>query len=403
MTIAFNKLNSSLRCVPAKQTLSIAKEWADKSGISRVANLTGLDRTGLPVFASIRPESLSEVVTYGKGLLPIEAEVGAYMEAIEFYFAEPTTSGLISDCWDTPEAITGMGDDKNAILKFNPALNTQVQLDEKILLSVVHNVENDKESFIPAELIYHPAPDVGQRIFGSSTNGLASGNTVLESSIHALIELIERDIYTFERIYNKAVPVRTQSLPDNLSQIVNNISELGLNFIIYNVENDYGMPFFYAHLYEENNISAKYFNTGWGCHLDKGIACTRAICEAAQARAAIIHGARSSAKNIDRSKTEPGTNGKNALLNLISNSTNSAKVIDYDCISDLVSTEALEHQWEKVITCLRKVTDQPIFRAIYTSEEMPLQVVRIIVPTLENYKEVTMRVGYRLKTALDGI
>ena len=47
---------------------------------------------------------------------------------------------------------------------------------------------------LPAELIYYPAPEVGQSLFGASTNGLASGNSPLEASIQASVwRLIERE------------------------------------------------------------------------------------------------------------------------------------------------------------------------------------------------------------------
>src|ERR1700690_4612844 len=83
-------LSSSLRTTPPQVTLARARARAPALGISRVTDITRLDRVGIPVYASIRPSALpgSLCVNAGKGLRPIEAEVGAYMEAIEFALAE---------------------------------------------------------------------------------------------------------------------------------------------------------------------------------------------------------------------------------------------------------------------------------------------------------------------------
>ena len=58
-------------------------------GISRVTDITRMDRLGLPVFASVRPRGKALCVHAGKGLLPADARIGALMEALEFAIAEP--------------------------------------------------------------------------------------------------------------------------------------------------------------------------------------------------------------------------------------------------------------------------------------------------------------------------
>jgi ribosomal protein S12 methylthiotransferase accessory factor len=87
-------LSSSLRSAEPETTLARARRRAGPLGITRVTDITRLDRAGIPVYASIRPGAAagSLCVNAGKGLRPIEAEVGAYMEAIEFALAEPGAS-----------------------------------------------------------------------------------------------------------------------------------------------------------------------------------------------------------------------------------------------------------------------------------------------------------------------
>jgi len=47
------------------------------------------------------------------------------------------------------------------------------------------------------------------------------------------------------------------------------------------------------------------------------------------------------------------------------------------------------------------VVQGPIYRAVFTSPESPLQVVRLVVPLLENLKETRVRMGPRLKAAIE--
>ena len=61
--------------------------------------------------------------------------------------------------------------------------------------SLVHNdlvLVPARQVFAPYAPSYRPAPD-GRRTSFSSTNGLASGNTIEEATLHALLEAVERD------------------------------------------------------------------------------------------------------------------------------------------------------------------------------------------------------------------
>lgn len=56
---------------------------ADRSGITRVADLTRLDYIGLPVYTAIRPNSQTLTASQGKGANPLLAKLSAVMEGIE--------------------------------------------------------------------------------------------------------------------------------------------------------------------------------------------------------------------------------------------------------------------------------------------------------------------------------
>src|SRR5690242_4584285 len=57
-------------------------------GITRLGDITGLDRIGIPVMQAVRPLSLSNSVAQGKGATAEAAALSAILEAAECCFAE---------------------------------------------------------------------------------------------------------------------------------------------------------------------------------------------------------------------------------------------------------------------------------------------------------------------------
>jgi ribosomal protein S12 methylthiotransferase accessory factor len=57
-------------------------------GITRVADVTGLDRIGIPVMMVCRPNARSLAVSQGKGIDLDAATASGLMEAVELYHAE---------------------------------------------------------------------------------------------------------------------------------------------------------------------------------------------------------------------------------------------------------------------------------------------------------------------------
>jgi len=86
------RLGSSLRLRPPEETFERARALMPGLGISRVTDVTRMDRLGLPVYASVRPRGHALRVHAGKGLRHADARVGALMEAVEYAAAEPRRS-----------------------------------------------------------------------------------------------------------------------------------------------------------------------------------------------------------------------------------------------------------------------------------------------------------------------
>lgn len=382
-----------MRSLPPETTLLNARQWAATAGISEVTDITEFDVLGVPVFVSVRPQARGEAFTFGKGLRPVDAEVGAYMEALEFYFAEPGI-GDVSTHWGSARDVAGHERADDAILDFVPLLQREVDLDGPLLLASVQDLESGAERAIPAELIYYPAPDVGQSLFGSSTNGLASGNSVLEATIQALLELIERDIWSFEFVRNASKLVEAASLPDEVREIVGRAEQNGLQLKVRTIHNDYGIPFFAAFVFDLNNPSRKTFNGGWACDLDRDRAVLRAVTEAAQSRVAFIHGGR-------KVPTTPqDQDAERVRRHMLGVSDPQQQVLLTD-IPDLAVAGTLQQKLDALIAILRREVQEPIYRVVFTPPDLPLQVVRVVVPLMENLKEIRVRVGRRLKAAIE--
>src|SRR5678816_3436514 len=79
------------------RTASLDATWrrfapaARIAGITRIADLTGLDTIGIPVFAAIRPMGKSLSTQQGKGTTALAAKISALMEALETWSAEHLT------------------------------------------------------------------------------------------------------------------------------------------------------------------------------------------------------------------------------------------------------------------------------------------------------------------------
>ena len=384
--------------------MKFAKRWAGRAGIAEVSDITDLDRLGVPTFVSVRPQARADVFTFGKGKDPIEAEVAAYMEAIEYFFAEPGV-GNVGTHWGTPRDVTGAATGAravDAILDYAPILHKRAALDAPILLASARDIETADDRAVPAELIYYPAPHVGQSLFGSSTNGLAAGNSILEATYHALAELIERDVWSFELVRHRSMLVAAASLPDEARDIVQRAERKGLRLIVRTVPNDYAVPFFAAFLFDPQRPCRRFFNGGWGCDLDRSIALMRAVTEAVQSRLAFLHGGRKVPGTAVLPATAGDTEDEARLVaRHILGVCDASRVTSYDDVPLISVPGPLEQRLGLLITHLRRVVGAPICRCVLTPTDAPLHVVRLVVPLLESFKETRIRVGRRLKAEID--
>ena len=82
------------RAVPPAETLARIRPLLPQMGITRIANVTGLDVIGIPVAQAIRPNAKGLSISQGKGADLDCARVSAAMESVEGYHGEQTAGPL---------------------------------------------------------------------------------------------------------------------------------------------------------------------------------------------------------------------------------------------------------------------------------------------------------------------
>lgn len=285
------RLGSSLRCRPAHETWALAQPLLPRFGISRVSDITRMDRLGLPVWASVRPRGQLLRVHAGKGLQPMDAQVGALMEALEFAVAEPLRTPWV--CARMPAGdVEAQFAGRLRVQDFAPLLGVDITAGRLVDTVACDDLLCTQPVQLPAELVFLPyTPVDGASVFGWSSNGLASGNSSDEATLHALFEVLERDALSMNRAADAARWVLPETLPEPFRSLVAHWRTLGLATSVRQVPSAVGLACFDACLHEPDSSSVN-LAAGSGAHLDSGIALSRAICEAAQSRLSHVHGGR---------------------------------------------------------------------------------------------------------------
>ncbi len=278
-----------------EETLRAFLPHAERMGITRLANVTGLDSIGIPVYMACRPLSRSIAVSQGKGLTAAEAKISAFMEAAETWHGETITLPLKLASFDELKrghrVIDVAGLPRSRLGAFNPA--------RQILWIEGASLADGEALWVPMELVSTnftlPQPQ-GSFAFPANTNGLASGNTLTEAVLHALCELIERDALSLWRLGGtparraaKLDPTTVDSEPCRV--LLAHYAAAGLDIGLWDVTSDLGVPVFCCAVAERSDMTVE-AEIGAGCHPDREIALLRALTEAAQARTTRIAGSR---------------------------------------------------------------------------------------------------------------
>jgi ribosomal protein S12 methylthiotransferase accessory factor len=392
-------LSSSLRLRSAEESLALVPPLALERGISRVVDTTWLDRLGIPVYAAIRPNAIEDSLNVhaGKGFTHAEAKIGAYMEAIEFSFAEPGRS-RITPHLATPQDILDSFENQIRFPEFCPSQNQTREVLADDALGVVEAEEIlslHRKVLVPAELVFAPYNGPGLLLYGANTNGLASGNTVEEATVHGLAEVMERHVESFLKLGAPDFWVDPHTLPPRLRAMAERIERAGMELHLRYAPNPFGLAYFSAYVLEDGDFPAA-MSSGMGFHCNSDIAAVRAIAEAAQSRLTTIHGGRDDLVDIHLMFNKLGREKEQAVKAALRRSVadrtgriSFAEVPDTQARSVAAAHGALADG-------LRCAGLRHLARVVFTEEDCSFQVVRVIVPGAEKYDHHHRRVGPRL-------
>jgi ribosomal protein S12 methylthiotransferase accessory factor len=395
----FVRLSSSLRSRSAEESLAIVAPIAMSRGISRVVDTTWLDRIGIPVYASIRPDGVKGTlcVHAGKGFTHAEAKIGAYMEAIEFSFATPGRN-VVNYFLRKPEDILASFRYRIRFADFCARMGRQVQSDDDIAVITGDEIMSGLgEVLVPAELVYHPFfENPGVKLYGTSTNGLASGNTLEEATVHGLAEVMERHVRSFEVLDDRSLLVQLDDAPPKIKVMVAQIRRAGFQCYLRYSKNSFGLAYFTGYVLEPDEHTPISVASGFGFHPIAEIAAVRALAEAVQGRLSHIHGGRDDIIKRVQIGIELGRERELECIRCMRNMAAAPQgELPFSAIPS-IEVNSVTQARDCMYDGLRRAGLQHVVRVTLTEPDYPFQVVKIIVPGAEMYEYDLPRVGPRL-------
>ncbi|MEU6379513.1 YcaO-like family protein [Streptomyces sp. NPDC046909] len=282
-------LPGTVRARAPEQTWEAVAGRLPEFGITRVADLTGLDCVGLPVWTAIRPASLTLSTSQGKGATGLLAKLSAVMEAIELWHVEQPL----------PVAARGPAAEVAPDCPL-AALPLTVPYPARILARMVWEwtpgtgLVGGEKMLLPVDLVRRRAqrPEWSADLLRATSTGLACGNTRDEALLHALYEVVERDV--LYRDGQSGGRRRTLIAPGTVDdphgrEVIDGLMAAGMALEMALVDGPHELPVCLAYLWSEDYPVVF---AGGGCHTDPSIALTRALTEAAQSRLTAIAGTR---------------------------------------------------------------------------------------------------------------
>ncbi|WP_437718331.1 YcaO-like family protein [Sorangium sp. So ce448] len=372
------------RAVPPADTLQRLSPLFPVLGISRVANVTGLDIIGIPVVMVCRPNARSLSVSQGKGLDLAAAKASGVMEATELYHAERITSPLKLGSYNE--------------LRFSHPI-ADVELLPKLRVSSFHPgspllwIEaldwlRNEPLWVPFELVHTnytlPLP-TGSGAFLTSSNGLASGNHAREAVSHGICEVVERDAGTLWSLLGddarRATRLDLGTVDDpGCRALIERCEQVAIAVAVWEITSDVGIPAFRCMIAERatGGLSSLYPAAGMGCHPARHVALMRALTEAVQSRMTMITGTRDDMSRAEYERRLDPELHRRVLREICDESPGRSF---HDVPTWEGETFEDDIRWE--LHRLRSAGIERVAVIDLTKPELGIPVVRVVIPGLE--------------------
>ncbi|MEW6754081.1 MAG: YcaO-like family protein [Candidatus Latescibacterota bacterium] len=314
-----------VRTVPPAVTVRRVLPLMGRIGVTRIGEVTGLDRVGIPNYTAVRPAGLDGISYYnGKGATRADAKAGALMEAIERASGEecdhPVHYGTRAEMEQAGPTI----DPTTVIVPWVVEYTADLRLEWVEGFDLL----GQQPTFVPLNAVVCPyQPPAGRpTLHWSSSNGLASGNTMEEALCQALCEVVERDAEAVAHTALRLQPavaavlacmgmapargrgqeedcyplVALDTLPPRAAALARRLTAAGLRIYLRNATSTGGIATLECTVVEPLMGGRWSAYAGNGTHPDARVAVSRALTEAAQSRVACIQGGREDLPDIVR-------------------------------------------------------------------------------------------------------
>jgi ribosomal protein S12 methylthiotransferase accessory factor len=378
------------RTAPPEQTLETIRAAAPKVGLTRLADVTGLDRIGIPTVVGYRPNAPTLTVSGGKGFTTLAAQVSAGMEAVEIWHAENLRLDVVLESHATLDAagltvpLESLPLTKNSLFdRHRPepwVMGWDVMSQRSVAVPYAVVSMGNTDHF--ANSRWMP--------FAAGSNGLAGGNHILEALAAALYEVVERDAIACSRMVDGGMAARVdlRTVTDPLVRsLVDRFEAAGVAAYLFDCTVDTGVPTYMSVVADRIDASMGLYR-GYGAHLDPSIAMIRAMTEAAQARLLLIAGARDDYFGRDQRLNRFMGDGRRRHFDDLP-----ANADANDHVSG--ATASFGEDITIVLDRLRAAGLESAIVVDLTDDELQIPVVRVVVPGLEGYMFDYYRPGPR--------
>jgi len=370
------------RTVPPTETLARLRPHLRAAGVTRLADITGLDRVGIPTVLAHRPNCPTLANAAGKGFSLVAATVSAAMEAVEIWHAENLRLESVEASWAELPAEARIA---RELLPLNRlALFAE---DKPYRWIEAWDLIGQRPVHVP-HMCVGMAPPGDQRPlldrpFAMGSNGLAGGNHLLEAIAAGLYEVIERDAIACDRLLTTTVDdawrrVDPATVDDpSVRDLLRRLGEAELELVLIDCSVDTGVPCYMACLFEaafRHTCGTK----GYGAHLDPHVAMVRAITEAVQARLIFIAGSRDDYFRRDQFAHQLADNEEMVRDMLAMPFTAEPPMTG-------AASDSFEADLATILDRLQTAGLDQVLVVDLSHAEIGIPVVRVLVPGLEGY------------------
>jgi ribosomal protein S12 methylthiotransferase accessory factor len=369
------------RSIPPAKTLERIRPHFADLGITRLANITNLDWIGIPVTLAIRPNAATLSQGSGKGFSLEAALTSSAMETVEVFHAEE------------PEL-------KTFQMPYEHLPGTRIAV-EDLPFTKHHlftewwpyrwtmgwDLINQSEVAVPWWLVHmgwDPLRERDLNAFQVTSNGLASGNNLLEAINAGLFEVIERDAIACNRVawlrLKQSPPVVDPATIryDLVLELLDRLKRANVGLVLFDCTIDTDVPVYMAYLYDLHVRGVGVYR-GYGAHLDPEVAIIRAITEAAQGRVIYFAGSRDDVfrhsylrlKQPDDSLLIPAMQALTPTLDA--------------AVRKSEATNTFEGDTQIALAKLQRAGLRQAIVVDLSKPGLPVNVVKVVVPGLEGY------------------